>query len=466
MQRRAPRRNESPVSAKDDGDKEKVHDNRRLVRMFLAVLSLVLAIVFLFPQSTSNDNAMPGSKARSWYEIDSGIKVEMEWDWVETTLNHVSMGSHRVSLVLENSCPTPGLWIRLEGDALVSIVLNEGKSMWTGSFSIPLAGRYDVVVYWYGCEGDGILKWRKVLTNVIVTATTTTNTDRVSPSLFPNSIWISAKKFTEVADLTQPYIWHNPEIPTSDATLFKTNQSFVSEESATYPETKFYQIQELSNYELVCWIGSESATMLHSTFLQLRSQVSDSQRPFKFHLYDAKSFQSPDMTWTKVTKTRFRKCKHILVSMDQVLAPLTQSHYVEHVTKFVNHLLKAFPDNTFPIWIFSVMESPTNPTNCLPPTTLPRTSHHPCNTALKELFRTSPFPERVRFLDSSDITLPQLDQNLPDVAAAIALRIFVFVGKQVAEWRAKGQIGTVEGLKRGDVQEPNFKLVPYTDWTK
>jgi hypothetical protein len=40
------------------------------------------------------------------------------------------------------------------------------------------------------------------------------------------------------------------------------------------------------------------------------------------------------------------------------------------------------------------------------------------------------------------------------------------VGKQVAEWRAKGQVGNVEGLKRGDVQEPNFELIPYTDWDK
>ena len=80
------------------------------------------------------------------------------------------------------------------------------------------------------------------------------------------------------------------------------------------------------------------------------------------------------------------------------------------------------------------------------------------------MFQKSPFPERVRFLDSTEISLPQLGENPKDVATAIALRIFVFVGKQVAAWRDKGQIGDVEGLRRGDQLEPNFELVAYTGW--
>jgi hypothetical protein len=83
---------------------------------------------------------------------------------------------------------------------------------------------------------------------------------------------------------------------------------------------------------------------------------------------------------------------------------------------------------------------------------------------LKKLFRESPFPSRVQLLDSTEITLPQLDENRKDVVAAIALRIFVFVGKQVKEWRASGQVGKQSGLVRGDKTEKNFELSPYTGW--
>ena len=81
------------------------------------------------------------------------------------------------------------------------------------------------------------------------------------------------------------------------------------------------------------------------------------------------------------------------------------------------------------------------------------------------------FPDRVRLMDNSVISLPQFaavgnHSADKDVATAIALRIFAFVGKQVAEWRSKGQVGNIKGLRRGDNLEPNFELVAYTDWGK
>jgi hypothetical protein len=117
--------------------------------------------------------------------------------------------------------------------------------------------------------------------------------------------------------------------------------------------------------------------------------------------------------------------------------------------------------------MFTVSESPISPTNCQPPFYLPRTSDHPCNDVLKDLFdRTKKlFPDRVQLLDNTPISLPQLGQNPEDVKAAIALRIFVLVGKKVKEWRESGQHGAIDGLHRGDVVEPNFELVPY-EWNQ
>lgn len=398
------------------------------------------------------------------FEVETGIKVAIDFDIAKDDPSSISLGTHQVSMNHEKTCSSPGLWLRIEGDALMTIVLYEqSEGLWQGSFEMPVAGKYALVAYWYGCDGESTLRHKMLLMNV--TAKGEVSKYFISRSFFPSAAWLSSKNFTISKEITQPYVWHNPQIPSSEAQILKTSHSFVTKDSATYSDTGYYQFKKLSNYELVCWVGGDSADLLHASFQQLRSLVNSHQRPFKFHIYESKSLQNPDATWTEGTKQKFRKCKHILVSMDQLEVPLTQSEYLEQMKNFIGHLLKAFPDDTFPIWIFTGMEPPYNPTNCLHPT-MPRSSHHPCNIALQELFHDSPFPERVRFMDASDISLPQLGENPRDVATATALRIFVFVGQQVAEWRANNQVGNIKGLQRGDTLIPNFELVPYLDWGK
>lgn len=84
-----------------------------------------------------------------------------------------------------------------------------------------------------------------------------------------------------------------------------------------------------------------------------------------------------------------------------------------------------------------------------------------CNDVIKDLFRTDAFPERVHLFDNTDLSKPQFDQNGNDVLAAIALRVFVAVGKQVSDWRATSQKGMIDGLHRNSGVDPNFDLVPY-----
>lgn len=206
---------------------------------------------------------------------------------------------------------------------------------------------------------------------------------------------------------------------------------------------------------------------IRKAFLDLRGQIHPGQRPFKFHYYNISSFVEPDRDWSDDTRKRLRKCKHILVSLDEPIEPVSQEVYREQVTAFVGHSLKVtHEDETFPIWFFSVTEPPMRATNCHSPV-MRRTSDHPCNDVLKDLFggsKTKLFPERVHFLDNTDLSMPQLDENRADVLAVIALRIFVLVGKRVAEWRAAGQKGNIDGLHRNGVVEPNFELVPYKGW--
>jgi hypothetical protein len=453
-------------SARDEQAKQSTGRARSILTKILVLLSLVaiLHTQGIFDSITGSKGVLklltgayaPGTS----FEIAPNVQGVVNFASGSDD-SAVSLGPHQATYTVGKSCKNPALWMRVEGDALVGVTMTENADSWSGSFSLPIEGKYRLVAYWYGCDGKGTPK------NILLKTFTAKGIASLNQnSMYPKSAWISSKRFPQKEQIIQPYVWHDPKIPTEKATLLKTSETIISQEGAVMGETGFYDFTSLSNYELVCWIGSESAESLKTSFLQLCSLLFPRQRPFKFHLYPIHNFVKPDRDWSlDYTKTRFRKCKHILVSLDEVKEPVSQSEYTSQVTTFINHLLKAIPDETFPIWMFTAAESPTKPSNCHSPS-LPRSSEHPCNVALKELFRQSPFPSRVQLLDSTEITLPQLlGDNPKDVASVIALRIFVFVGKQVQTWRANGQVGHVKGLTRGNKTEPNFELIAYTGWT-
>ena len=199
----------------------------------------------------------------------------------------------------------------------------------------------------------------------------------------------------------------------------------------------------------------------------MRGQLFAHQRPFKFHFYDIYSFTKPDEHWEVDTKRRLRRCKHILLALDDFQQPLSRLEYKIQVVRFVNyHLQNVIPDKTFPIWVLTHNEPPMNTTNCFD-SVLPRTTDHPCNDVLKELFysQAKVFDDRIHFLDNTDLSLPQFDGNEADVLASIALRMYVIVGKGVSVWRHMGQSGKEDGLHRNGTVEPNFELVPYDGWS-
>jgi hypothetical protein len=410
--------------------------------------------------------------------IDGNVKLHIEFSLpsqavvAKSEQSAISLGPHRLTLEAPtSSSPTSGVWIRAEGDALVTVLLTQDGDTWTGSLSFPVAGTYDLVAYWRETDGKPD-DTNRILTKDIVVEGDIPTSGVMTPSSYPNAAWLSSKKFN-YAGTKPPFIWHDPLIATADAKLIKTSASLVSKDSATFAASGFYSFSKLSNYELVCWVGSKSAEDSRLAFLEERSEIAPHQRTFKFHIYPVSNFEQPDRDWPENEKTRFRKCKHIFVSVDEIGTPLTQKEYKDQVTTFINHLLNAFPDETFPIWMLTVTESPRSATNCQPPYYLPRTSDHPCNDVLRDLFNGdnvggsqggSLFPQRVHLMDNTAISLPQLGENRDDVIAAIALRIIVEVGKKVGEWRESGQIGLIDGLHRADKVEPNFALVPYEGW--
>jgi hypothetical protein len=213
----------------------------------------------------------------------------------------------------------------------------------------------------------------------------------------------------------------------------------------------------------VCFMGSQTMSDIYKTFLALRGHICPSQRPFKFHYYNVTDLVHPDTHWELSKKQLVRKCKHILVSVDELVQPVSQFEYKKQITTFVGHLLQLINDDTFPIWLFTVNEPPMHTKNCYDPIGV-RTTDHPCNDVIKDLFRSKAFPERVHLLDNTDLSLPQFDKGRQDILAVIALRVFVFVGKRVTEWREMGQKGNMNGLHRNGTVEPNFELIPYLGW--
>ena len=453
----------SPIASQDlDSAKDETKKNTRHRLSSTGALLILMAFVAfaLFHYLESKSASASHKSAR--FDICPGVRLHL--DFAKDMTDHsdaISLGDHHVAVTVKNGYKDFRVWMRITGDALVGVLLEESsKGHWKGTFSLPIEGSYQVALQWTGCNGKNTSIVTSTPIEVVARGQRGTDHTKIS-NRFPDSAWIASKKFGATnATISQPYIWIDRNVAPKASSLSTISNSVLAMEG-TLGENKTYSFNQLSNYEIVCWIGGESGKKLISSFLELRPQVAKGQRPFKFHYHEIHSFVNPARDWPEEDAKRFRKCKHVLISLDELESPVSQTEYRGQVLQFITHLLKAFPDETFPIWMISVMESPTVTGNCHTPV-LQRTSDHPCNIVLKDLFRANSFPDRVQLLDNTDLSLPMA--NLEDIVAVVALRLFVLVGKRVQEWRAAGQVGISMGLKRGGEVEPNFELVPYTDW--
>lgn len=438
---------------------------------FAALLCLVVIVVFASQHAPSNNKSYSlGYQTASqvnenMYDLAPGISLGL---MLARRDNAVISGPHSVKVSFRhgNDCQ-PRVWARLVGDALTVIPMKPMDSQkWVGDFWFPVGGSYRIQVAWTNCRGSSENFTLPEVLTIAGNPTDTLSTVHKSNSTETKGLWLSSSRFNTGGETThvQPYIWHNPQVQASDATLIEAftsgGRSLVSKQGTLIPK----EFTDLSNYELVCFVGSDSAADIRDAFLSLRRDLFPNQRPFKFHYYNVTSFEKPDYHWDEATKKRFRKCKTILVSVDELdEAPLTQAEYKRRVKTFLSHIAKAIPDSTFPIWMIMVNESPmTASTMCVAPRW---SENHPCNDALNELWREESFPPRVKLLDTRDLVGPQFGENRNDRIALIAMQVYALVGQQVAAWRQAKQVGRVDGLHRNGVVEPNPKEDPY-DWTR
>jgi len=400
-----------------------------------------------------------------------GVGYDIKIDFAKAKDNSNSLGPHHISVSIGTRCKNAPFWVRVVGDALLYVTLTEEEpGRWAGSFTLPMEGKYQLESNWLPCDGEGKSESKYQEFEVTESNKSSPTEGNDNDNLFPISAWVTSEK-VKIADsetkIENKYQWANLDKVTQgkDMTpLTGANNSIVLKESVVKDESTFYSsFQHVSNYELVCWFGSKSAESIRAAFLALRPQTFGHQRPFKFHYYPSTNFATPDSAWDHDKKGTFRKCKHILISVDELDEPLSQLEYKKQVTTFISHLLKAFDEeNTFPayVWMFTVNEPPIGTKNCHSPY-LKKTTDHPCNDVLKDIFKASSFPPRVQLLDNTDISLPGKDQWIDDTFAAIALRIFVIVGKGVKMWRDAGISGGIKGVTTNGVLKPNFDLVPY-----
>ena len=441
------------------------------------VVVLILFIVVLgFHNVNSNDIKLIGMQQNE-NDSDKASKVSIQWMRDQNNNNEISLGPHKIEI--DTTCNGAMIYAYITRDALIDIPLVEYQPKhWIGSFYVPIDGDFQLNIEGR-CKdeeihfdiGDKQQHFKAVQTNE--NSKLKLDNHGQMKEIISHGAWISSKRVQlESIDQKQAddYVWFNPNLISGHKGPFKDvgiPESFLIKEGSV-KEKEFYDFRSLSNYELVCFLGSQSAHDILQSFLSIRRKLFPHQRPFKFHYYDTHSLVNPDETWDDETKRRFRKCKHILVSIDEPKVPLSQTEYKQQLTTFIKHLTIAFNDETFPIWIFSTMEPSINTKNCYSPIGK-LTTEHPCNAVLKDLFQESPFSSQVRFLDNTDLTNPQYiskdDPNAlalrKDILSVVALRVFIVVGWQVTQWRSMNQIGHINGLTKGDKEYPNFELIPY-----
>jgi hypothetical protein len=435
----------------------------------LAVLVALTRIVTK-PHRAPHYPDMPKNAVR--LEENVGLSINLQ----RALGKNFTMGPHEATLVIAKPCKDPRFVLRLVGDeAIISApIVQLSPYLWKGEFQVPFPGSYIMEPRWYGCEvaspagvnTKGGVEYKGESTKIMVSGVKEagkmkpiTQTHSSMPHLFPEGFWATPKLYADrlpnvkfwvsrAMGLTQPHMLNSASV---------LGASAVAKE-ATPVRTEF---GELSNYELLCWVGSHSADIIWESFKSLRDGIAKHQKPFKFHYYPMDSFEQPDRDWTDENKLRFRKCKNLIISVDELKDQITQEDYKHQVAIFLGHLVKAFDDASFPIWMLTVNLSPvSSAAMCTSPKL--RTNHHPCNDALFELFDgKSLFPERVRLLDNTDLTSPLLDEGLQDAVAIIAMRIYAIAGDQVRAWRKAGQKGTKDGLQRNGKLEPNIDYPVY-----
>mmetsp|Transcript_13640 Transcript_13640/g.29513 ORF Transcript_13640/g.29513 Transcript_13640/m.29513 type:complete len:509 (+) Transcript_13640:139-1665(+) len=273
-------------------------------------------------------------------------------------------------------------------------------------------------------------------------------------------------------------------------TLSKPTSLTTTDESASV--LKYFS--ELSNYELVCWMGDDDARRYFRAFMDLYPLMgSRGQRPFKFKYITLRDTSDPTKDFSDAAQMTYDKCKIFFVSygIDRFDAGISPESYGKEVETLLGHIERSHKDVTYPTWFLSPRSSTSisgSKGSCVEDSGFRgRTPDriHKFNERIRRIFhdRQLAAPEsepRIRLMDNSDITEAfwhvltakedaSSDTQVMDtqIAAAVAMRCMEKISQQVKSWRSMNQIGTQNGLMKDGTLIPNSELYkePY-QWRK
>lgn len=374
--------------------------------------------------------------------------------------------------VRRDRCRAPALRARLIGPDLYLIPLspvaaNRKVHSFRGDLSMDLsAGKYQVEVTLMDCGED-----TSNLSGIDSTCIASTSYESMQYSTRNvTKPWRWTKKCnlaeTEQGAATtlqrggcsKGYIW-------SDYLAMNENILTLKDVSIAKPRNLSQTIHffdQLSNYELVCWIGDSDAAMYYTAFLKLYPAVgSRGQRPFKFKYLKLTNVYRPG-EHIQGTET-FVKCKILFISLE--MEGVTHEEYGQQIETLVGHFQRSHPEPSFdfPAYIITPRSSSQAPNNPLcghmSNSNSTRWPHQiaKCTEELHQLVaKSAAFDRRVQVLDVSSITEAfwQMHQTRDGISgdeldalisATVALRCIEVVASQVKKWRNMSQIGIVQG---------------------
>ena len=232
----------------------------------------------------NNDN---GPSDLHWTEFpNEKLKVAIEWDQSLKIAGSKTRGPHHIHII--TSCPQTIPYVIVGGDVFQSIKLSENKHMtWSGEFVIQSIGTFELKLIGLSCKSTEMLNI-KIQDFEIKDDSIQTSDVEIEPvykkltgEMFSNGAWIASSKLNiEPTSDIQPatYVWTNPALGNGAVKGIDGVKSFVVKEGSLTEENGFYEFKQLSNYELVCFFGSQSAKDLHESLLSLRPKLFPHQR--------------------------------------------------------------------------------------------------------------------------------------------------------------------------------------------
>jgi hypothetical protein len=391
--------------------------------------------------------------------LEEGVILSLEMDRTKHT-SFVTHGPHKARLAIaKTSCVRPRVWMRMVGTALVSVPLepeNNDKNRWSASFSFPLDGSYRLEVRWYGCNPE-LTEYSSPDNSIsfLVRGKNSKGSSQESRSslteIFPSGFWASKAIFKATQDVLSDYVWvsNNQKHLLSTAIPKLKSETALGISSLLQDESSRANsgFRDLSQQEIVCWVGSTSASLIRASFLSLRNQIDKSKRQLKFPYIPFDDFDNAESGWEDFQKN-LEKCKIVIVSIDEIVDDISQADYKKQVEGILYQISKSMDDDSYPVWLMTVNSPPMSSTSskmCHSPSRF--THNHPCNDAIFELFdksRRNGFPSQIKLMDNTDLRDPQFGANLKDLYAVISMRVFSLISAEVKGWRRRNQTATKE----------------------